>query len=1326
MLQTHPHMTLVSVDWLHACATADEPPTVTPFVIAHANDTTTTLADGTAVPPPATLAERLAQARAAGMQGGTRTAAALPSVFVSSTFRDLYAERAALRTSLPARVPMNLLDFSFGITDDAPAALLPRLRAAIAGARLVILLLGGRYGTRLPDGLSVTHAEFRMAKEVLPPERIIVARRVGWDVEGEGNNGEGDDARERLLHFHEEVAEYCTAGIVEFTSVPHLLDELVAKVQPHLHCADHDEDERVSATSRVHGAPPVFVTDAHRAHLAESLDAFVVDGRAGARTSLLTGACGVGKTALVHAYAAARRDVAGFRCTVYTVSQGVDRSLAAVTRGLRLTSSTPSDGNETADDSKTGGAEEASPTSLIDLTLDTLALDDGEDKPDPLRARVDEAASSLAATLASIAADQGVVHLLAVDGLDQLDVVKAAVRSDEAASLSSSERVDRLRRALAWLPSPDDIPANCRILLVAAVDADDADLPASAWPSLLLPPCSSGPQRSSQPLLLRSLDETGSHTLVRHHLTMAGKEVSESVWRTLADAQVLREPEYCQTFLSFLGQTAVHDTLGETVSDVLRQATDLPSLYLFVGAQWARAAEANLGDGSDETVRGLVRFLWLATEPVTVADTATWLACEDREVRLLLQLAPSHLVEAHPGDRIALSADRRFRRVVRDGFGLDRSSRAAGDRQLADFWLKAGRPLLALRHALFAHHCAVLEALLQHPDYLHALLVAGHRDTLAGAFGSAAALVSTVEQAAAAVAEGPGVDRLGLARRWVMVLARDAASTVELRAVLRLHESLVRPLSGTLESEASEQVAADRRIIAGVHLRMGAYNEAAGEAGAAVAAAERSGGSYSEQAAHALALAARIAKRAGAYPDAVRAARRAVTILRGHLQDPGLCRAKRTRCTGALATALLVLGDSLRKLGEEGQARVEYEAALTVAGERTTSVVAGELSARLGRLDKAAGDYQAARRRYERARDVAVRRLGPNARRVGDILLLLAQVARKLGTYAVAEAHATEARALLVTHVGAGHADVAEVDLELALIYKKQGRYAEALQVAEAALSTSEATLGVGHERVVAGLMLVGDVLRKLDRFADSRRRYTDALNTVVASSSSSEVERRGEIRQKLGILAKKEAHYDEAATLLQLALVDLQRTRGEGHYKVALAQADLADVARKQHQDQRDLYQAALTTLRQTFGNGHEEVADVLHRLALAEAEFGSRTSAFELLREAMAATEGDTDYRRGSLLADAAYLAGVDGRTRVADDLFNEALALLEAALGGESGEVADALTKRAQVDASLGRARAASTAAQRALSVYRDRLHLDDSHYKVQQALTLAGRT
>jgi tetratricopeptide (TPR) repeat protein len=437
-----------------------------------------------------------------------------------------------------------------------------------------------------------------------------------------------------------------------------------------------------------------------------------------------------------------------------------------------------------------------------------------------------------------------------------------------------------------------------------------------------------------------------------------------------------------------------------------------------------------------------------------------------------------------------------------------------------------------------------------------------------------------------------------------------------------------------------------------------------------------------------------------------------------------LCRAKRARCTSALATALLVLGDSLRKLGEEGQARLEYEAALTVTGSHATSPVAGELSARLGRLDKAAGNYESARRRYERARDVAARRLGADSRRVADILLLLAQVARKLGAYEEAEARATEARTLLVRHVGEAHADVAEVDLELSLIHKKQGKYAEALRVAETALATSESALGVGHERVVAGLMLVGDVLRKLDRFADARRRYTDALNTVASAASTSEIERRGEIRQKLGILAKKEAHYEEASRLLGLALVDLERTRGADHYKVALAQADLADVARKQHQDRRDLYRSALATLRRTFGDSHEEVADVLHRLALAEAEFGSRTSAFELLREAMTITEGDTDYRRGTLLADAAYLAGVDGRTRVADDLFAEALTLLETALGGESGEVADALTKRAQVDASLGRARAAAAAATRALSVYRDRMHLDDSHYKVQQAMTLAG--
>ena len=224
----------------------------------------------------------------------------LAKVYVSSTIADLTEERRAvldwLRLARHQAVDSYLPDGDTvrdSCLDD------------VAACDLYLLILGHRYGFQPPDGnpegLSITHLEFRRARQCGIP-RVALLRTSIPDVRLSDLQ---DPARAALvLAFRDEVAGAVRPA--EFSDLPGLIQGLSTGIQHELDKLGKPDQGRpgaVAAGRVLRLAPrPVFL--AGREELLADLEARLTGDRgAGPRVVVLCGLGGAGKTSVAIEYA---------------------------------------------------------------------------------------------------------------------------------------------------------------------------------------------------------------------------------------------------------------------------------------------------------------------------------------------------------------------------------------------------------------------------------------------------------------------------------------------------------------------------------------------------------------------------------------------------------------------------------------------------------------------------------------------------------------------------------------------------------------------------------------------------------------------------------------------------------------------------------------------------------------------------------------------------------------------------------------------------------------------------------------------------------------
>jgi hypothetical protein len=137
-------------------------------------------------------------------------------VFTSSTFADLKEERQAV-------IEMNCIPAGMELFPAADENQLDFIKRVIDDCDYYLLIIGGRYGSTTPDGISYTEKEYEYA--VSRELKVIALVHENPDEIPFGKSEQNPQRRESLQRFRDKV---CTNRLVKFWTSAHDLPGLVA------------------------------------------------------------------------------------------------------------------------------------------------------------------------------------------------------------------------------------------------------------------------------------------------------------------------------------------------------------------------------------------------------------------------------------------------------------------------------------------------------------------------------------------------------------------------------------------------------------------------------------------------------------------------------------------------------------------------------------------------------------------------------------------------------------------------------------------------------------------------------------------------------------------------------------------------------------------------------------------------------------------------------------------------------------------------------------------------------------------------------------------
>ncbi|MEP5727919.1 MAG: DUF4062 domain-containing protein [Sulfitobacter sp.] len=123
-------------------------------------------------------------------------------VFISSTFEDLQTERSAVQDTIIQMGDFPVQMESFPAADEGQ---LEFIKSLIDQCDYYILIIGGRYGSIGPDGMSYTHKEYRYAVEKGVPVLVVVHENAD-DITG-GKSEKTQTGRKKLEGFIAEATK---------------------------------------------------------------------------------------------------------------------------------------------------------------------------------------------------------------------------------------------------------------------------------------------------------------------------------------------------------------------------------------------------------------------------------------------------------------------------------------------------------------------------------------------------------------------------------------------------------------------------------------------------------------------------------------------------------------------------------------------------------------------------------------------------------------------------------------------------------------------------------------------------------------------------------------------------------------------------------------------------------------------------------------------------------------------------------------------------------------------------------------------------------------
>ena len=318
----------------------------------------------------------------------------------------------------------------------------------------------------------------------------------------------------------------------------------------------------------------------------------------------------------------------------------------------------------------------------------------------------------------------------------------------------------------------------------------------------------------------------------------------------------------------------------------------------------------------------------------------------------------------------------------------------------------------------------------------------------------------------------------------------------------------------------------------------------------------------------------------------------------------------------------------------------------------------------------------------------------------------LADLYQAQGRFDEAEPLCQQALVMCQAALPEGHPDIANGLNGLAGLYRAQGRLKEAESLVKQALAMRQAALPEGHPSIAISLNTLADLYQAQGRFDEAEPLCQQALVMRQAALLEGHPDIAISLNN-LAAVYNDQGRLDDAEPLFQQALAMHQAALPEGHPYIATSLNNLAELYKDQGRfdEAEPLYQQALAMRQAALPEGHPGIATSLSNLAglyQAQARFDE---AEPLLQQALvmrqaALPEGHPDIANG--LNGLAGLYWAQGRFDEAEPLLQEALVMRQAALPEGHPDIASSLDNLAIFYYDQGRLDDAEPLFQQALAM------------------------
>lgn len=265
-----------------------------------------------------------------------------------------------------------------------------------------------------------------------------------------------------------------------------------------------------------------------------------------------------------------------------------------------------------------------------------------------------------------------------------------------------------------------------------------------------------------------------------------------------------------------------------------------------------------------------------------------------------------------------------------------------------------------------------------------------------------------------------------------------------------------------------------------------------------------------------------------------------------------------------------------------------------------------------GVLSMERGEYEKARRDFERSLELKVLHWGPEHHEVATQTTNLAILMEREGDYDAAQQHYQRAKEITVAAFGLEHPRTARCLYNLAIVAMFRGDAGECVRRHREALKLKLRVLGPGHPSLALSYDGLGQCESKLERFEQAQAHHETALR-ILEEAYGPEHLAVGGVAVNLGNVLRATGDLEGARENYEKGLRILETGGGPDHIDAAAAVTGLALVETSaEHWDEAEAYfRRSRAILLRTVGEEHRSVLEVDSNLAKVVANGGDDQAA-------------------------------------------------------------------------------------------------------------------